>query len=109
MRTTRLAALMVLALGTSSVVAQTGDGQAGKAVWESPNTGCRNCHGAKGEGGLGPDLAGRKLTPAQFTRAVRKPWGIMPAFVESQMSDRDLADLLAYFESLPPVAQPGAW
>jgi mono/diheme cytochrome c family protein len=106
---TLLAALIVLPLVQGNAAAQTGDAQAGKTLWESPNTGCRNCHGSRGEGGLGPDLAGRKLTLAQFTRAVRKPWGIMPAFVESQMSDRDLADALAYFESLPPVAQPGPW
>ena len=106
---TFLAALIVLPLAQGSAAAQTGDAQAGKAVWESPNTGCRNCHGGRGEGALGPDLAGRKLTIAQFTRAVRKPWGIMPAFVDTQMSDRDLADVLAYFDSLPTVAQPGPW
>jgi mono/diheme cytochrome c family protein len=106
---TSLVAFALLLFVHGSVAAQTGDAQAGKTLWEGPVTGCRNCHGAKGEGGVGPDLAGRKLTLAQFTRAVRKPWGVMPAFVESQMSDKDLADFLAYFESLPPVAQPGAW
>jgi mono/diheme cytochrome c family protein len=101
--------VIVLWLAPAGVGAQTGDARAGKALWESQDTGCRNCHGRVGEGGLGPDLAGRKLTLAQFTRAVRQPWGIMPAFVESQMSDRELADFLAYFESLPPVVQPGPW
>src|SRR5215468_7332660 len=100
-----LATMIVLLLAYGSASAQTGDAQAGKALWEGPNTGCRNCHGTKGEGGVGPDLAGRKLTLAQFTRAVRKPWGVMPAFVESQMSDKDLADVLAYFDTLPSVAQ----
>jgi mono/diheme cytochrome c family protein len=104
-----LATTIVLLFAHGSVSAQTGDAQAGKTLWEGPNTGCRNCHGTKGEGGVGPDLAGRKLTIAQFTRAVRKPWGAMPAFVESQMSDKDLADVLAYFDTQPPVAQPGAW
>jgi mono/diheme cytochrome c family protein len=106
---TLLALLIAVPLGHGIVSAQTGDAQAGKAVWESPNTGCRNCHGGRGEGGLGPDLAGRKLTIAQFSRSVRKPWGIMPAFVDTQMSDKDLADVLAYFDSLPAVAQPGPW
>jgi hypothetical protein len=46
---------------------------------------------------------------AQFRQAVRKPWGIMPAYVESQMSDRDLADLVAYFDTLPAVERPGPW
>jgi hypothetical protein len=33
----------------------------------------------------------------------------MPAFVESQVSDQDAADLAAYFASLPKVAEPGKW
>ena len=63
-----LATTIVLLFAHGSVSAQTGDAQAGKTLWEGPNTGCRNCHGTKGEGGVGPDLAGRKLTIAQFTR-----------------------------------------
>jgi mono/diheme cytochrome c family protein len=62
-----------------------------------------------GEGAFGPDLAGRGLNPAQFARAVRQPWGIMPAFVESQLNGQDAADLAAYFASLPKVAEPGKW
>jgi len=70
---------------------------------------CRDCHGDKAEGAFGPDLAGRHLTRAQFIHAVRKPWGIMPAFAESQISDRELDDLAAYFASLPSVDEPGPW
>jgi hypothetical protein len=62
-----------------------------------------------GEGGFGPDLAGRNLTRAQFIHAVRKPWGIMPAFATAHISDRELIDLVAYFDSLPSVDQPGPW
>ena len=75
--------------------------QAGKALWEGTQIQCRNCHGTKGEGAFGPDLAGRAITPAQFRQAVRKPWGIMPTFIESQVSDADLGNLSAYFASLP--------
>ena len=64
---------------------------------------------SKGEGGFGPDLAGRKLTVAQFTQAVRKPWGIMPAYIGSQISDNELALLARYFEEMPAVAQPAKW
>jgi mono/diheme cytochrome c family protein len=101
--------LALLPLTQGVAFAQTADGEAGRTLWESSSTMCRNCHGAKGEGGLGPDLAGRRLTVPQFTRAVRKPWGIMPAFIESQMSDKELTDLVAYFDSLPPNAEPGPW
>jgi hypothetical protein len=33
----------------------------------------------------------------------------MPAFVESQLSDQDAADLAAYFASMPKVSEPGKW
>ena len=96
----------------ASAQTPTGDAAAGKAYWErdAPNaTACRNCHGQQGQGAFGPDLAGRGLSAAQVVRAVRHPWGIMPAFVESQMSDQQGADLAAYFASLPKVAEPGKW
>src|SRR5919108_6636946 len=89
-------ALLLLPLAHGTALAQ-GNAQAGKALWDGPATQCRNCHGANGEGAFGPDLAGRGLTVAQFIRAVRQPWGIMPAFVESQVSDSEMADLVAYF------------
>jgi mono/diheme cytochrome c family protein len=106
---TLLFALLLLPLALGTAHAQTGNAQAGKALWEGPATQCRNCHGTNGEGAFGPDLAGRGLSVAQFTRAVRQPWGIMPAFVESQISDAEMADFVAYFNSLKPVAKPGPW
>jgi cytochrome c len=106
-------ALLALPLAQSGAWAQNaGSPAAGKAYWEreAPRaTACRNCHGGAGEGGFGPDLAGRGLNVAQFERAVRQPWGIMPAFVEGQLSSQDAADLAAYFASLPKVAEPAKW
>ncbi len=104
--------LLPLAQGGASAQTAAGDPAAGKAYWEreAPNvTACRNCHGLQGQGAFGPDLAGRGLNAAQVLRAVRTPWGIMPAFVESQLSDQQAADLAAYFASLPKVAEPGKW
>src|SRR5499433_130275 len=103
-------ALLIVPFGHGVALAQTaGDAQAGKALWDGPATQCKNCHGNNGEGAFGPDLAGRKLTVAQFTRAVRQPWGIMPAFVATQVSDAELANMAAYFDTLPAVATPGKW
>src|ERR1700694_3348729 len=95
-------AILMLPLAQSAASAQiaAGNAQAGKAYWDrvAPRaTNCRNCHGNNGEGAFGPDLAGRGLNAAQIMVAVRKPWGIMPAFVESQLSDQDAADLTVYF------------
>jgi len=106
-----LIALLMLPLGQVAAWAQ-GNAAAGKAYWDraAPRaTACRNCHGNNGEGAFGPDLAGRGLNAAQVIRAVRQPWGIMPAFVESQLSDTDGADLAAYFASLQKPATPGKW
>jgi cytochrome c553 len=107
-----LFALLALPLAQSAVAQPAGDAAAGKAYWDrvAPRaTDCKNCHGVAGEGGFGPDLAGRGLNTAQIIRAARQPWGIMPAFVDSQVSDKDAADLAAYFASLPKPAVPGPW
>jgi mono/diheme cytochrome c family protein len=107
-------ALLLFPLAQSYSVAQggtPGDPAAGKALWDGNATSCKNCHGAAAEGGFGPDLAGRKLSIARVTRAVRQPWGIMPAFRDTQLgyTDKGLADFVAYFDSLPAPAQPGKW
>ncbi len=106
-------ALLALPLAQGAALAQgAGDPAAGKAYWdrEAPRiTLCKACHGPSGEGGFGPDLAGRGLSAAQVARAVHQPWGIMPAFTESQFSDKDAADVAAYFATLPKVAEPGKW
>jgi mono/diheme cytochrome c family protein len=106
-----LAALVLLILTPALALAQNAapDPAAGKTLWEGNNTQCRNCHGKTGAGAFGPDLAGRGLSTAQFQQAVRKPWGIMPAFVDTQISDADLANLAAYFAGLPKNAAPGDW
>jgi cytochrome c553 len=107
-----LVALLMLPLAQTASAQTAGDAAAGKAYWDrlAPRlTDCKDCHGLNGEGGFGPDLAGRGLNAAQIEVAVRKPWGIMPAFVESQVSDKDAADLAAYFASLPKPAAPGKW
>jgi mono/diheme cytochrome c family protein len=100
--------LAVSLLHTASAGAQ-GNADAGKKLWTGNTLFCRNCHGTEGQGGFGPDLAGRGLSAEQFRHAVRTPWGIMPAYIEKQISDPDMANLAAYFNSLPRVATPGAW
>jgi len=115
----RIASVLVLILGfiflPSAVQAQgsatdpVGRPEAGKAYMESNDGRCMRCHGVKGEGAYGPDLAGRGLSFAQFRRAVRQPWGVMFALTEAQVSDQMLADVFAYFASLPKVATPGPW
>jgi mono/diheme cytochrome c family protein len=102
-------ALLLLPFLQLPTLAQAPDPAAGKSLWEGNNAFCKNCHGKNGEGAFGPDLAGRGLSAAQFQQAVRKPWGVMPAFVEDQVSDAELASMTAYFATLPKSAELGAW
>jgi mono/diheme cytochrome c family protein len=104
-------ALLAFPLLQSGAFAQGSapDLAAGKALWEGNDTFCKNCHGKNGEGAFGPDLAGRGLSAAEFQQAVRKPWGVMPAFTEDQLSDAEIANMAAYFATLPKVAELGPW
>jgi cytochrome c551/cytochrome c550 len=108
MTATLILALMVGALAQAPAAATGSSAENGKAFWDSPRTACRQCHGNAGEGGFGPDLAGRGLSADEFKRAVRKPWGVMPAYTDEQVNDQAVADLTAYFAGLPKVAQTGA-
>jgi mono/diheme cytochrome c family protein len=84
-----LVAFLVLPLAQTASTQTAGDAVAGKAYWdrEAPRlTDCKDCHGLNGEGGFGRDLAVRGSNAAQIERAAYQPWGIMPAFVESQLS-----------------------
>lgn len=101
--TTLLVALL-LASAPQAENTPVGRSDVGKTAWAA--TLCVNCHGANGEGAFGPDLAGRGLSWAQFKRAVRKPWGIMPAYNEGQLPDQTLADFYVYLSGLPKVAEP---
>jgi mono/diheme cytochrome c family protein len=107
----KLFAVLFLSVSPLPALAQGAapDIAAAKSLWEGNQLFCKNCHGKAGEGAFGPDLAGRGLSAAQFQQAVRKPWGIMPAFTTEQLSDSEIAGLTAYFASLPKSAEPGPW
>ena len=101
---TLLVALFMLPLLQGEAAPQ-GDVAAGQKAYAGGAAFCSICHGGKGQGAFGPDLAGRGLTFAQFKRAVTQPWGVMPSF--KHLDDKTIADMHAYMESLPKVAQPG--
>jgi cytochrome c553 len=86
-----------------------GNAEAGKAHWALGNTSCRNCHGGDGEGAFAPALAGRKLTYEKFRAYVRNPIGRMPSYIEKELTDQEIADMAAYFDSLPPAPKPSPW
>ncbi len=84
-----------------------GDPVNGKVVFAVLD--CTTCHGATANGGWAPDLAGGGVTYAQTYRAMRNPIWRMPMFAPSQASDKDIADMVAYWRSLPPTQTLGKW
>jgi mono/diheme cytochrome c family protein len=67
--------------------------------------GCFACHGRAGQGGAynypAPPLAQTRLPLEAFKTIVRAGPNEMPAYAESVLSDRDLADIHAFLRSLP--------
>jgi mono/diheme cytochrome c family protein len=102
-----VAFVLALPLATAGTWAQTapaapvGTAAAGKVHYTFGNTSCSNCHGLNGEGRYGPALAGRKLTYARFRAYVRNPLGRMPAYPATELDDQEIADMVAYFDTLP--------
>lgn len=90
------------------VASPAGNIKAGKVYWEE-TAWCRNCHGTVGEGAFAPTLSGRKLPYERFRRYVRNPIGRMPSYIDSDMTDQDIADVVAYLDSLPVAPTPAAW
>jgi mono/diheme cytochrome c family protein len=87
--------------------APVGNASDGKAFWQAQM--CQYCHGVQAEGAWGPDLAGRGISEAQMVRSLRQPYGLMPAYTETQVSEQTIANLLAYFSTLPRAEQFGPW
>jgi len=60
---------------------------------------CASCHGAKGEGGIGPKLAGNPIlnAPEAVAEIVRNGRGTMPAI---PLSDEEMTALIAYLKQL---------
>jgi mono/diheme cytochrome c family protein len=87
-----------------------GNAETGKAVWALGNTSCRNCHGDNAEGGFGPALAaGVDLNFERVRAYLRNPAGRMPAYPEAELTDQEIADLVAYWASAPPATKAAAW
>ena len=65
--------------------------------------GCYQCHSEQGQGGTqGPRLGPRPIAFQAFLRYVRTPRGEMPPYKAKVMSDKDVADVYAFLQALPP-------
>lgn len=94
-------AVAVLAFGQTAFAS---DPSAGQAVYTKSS--CGACHGAKGEGALGPALsgaafAGKYATPDKLAEVIRKGTSKgMPPYAEDKLSKSDLESLVAFIQSL---------
>ena len=76
-----------------------GDPVHGKQIYAAN---CSACHGASGQGGVGPTLHGeksRKGTGAAIAW-IKNPVAPMPKLYPSVLNEKDVADVAAYVESL---------
>jgi len=94
-------------LGASSLLqaqdAPPGDAGNGKHLYIAD--GCFTCHGRSGQGGAyngpAPILAKTALPFDGFKAQIRNPVNDMPAFPAALLSDKDIADIYAFVQSLP--------
>ena len=83
--------------------APSGDTAEGKRLYLV--TGCFTCHGRSGQGGAmngpAPILAKTAMPFDGFKGQLRQPISDMPAYSEIVMSDRQIADIYAFLQTLP--------
>jgi mono/diheme cytochrome c family protein len=83
--------------------APPGDSAEGKRLYLA--VGCFTCHGRSGQGGAmngpAPILAKMQMPFEGFKGQLRSPVNEMPAYSEKVMTDKQIADIYAFVESLP--------
>jgi mono/diheme cytochrome c family protein len=79
-----------------------GDAANGKRLYLAT---CFACHGRSGQGGAmngpAPILAKTAMPFDGFKAQLRQPINEMPAYSEAVMSDRQIADVYAFLQTLP--------
>jgi mono/diheme cytochrome c family protein len=92
---------IVTAAAAAGTTATAGDPVNGKRVFFAD--GCVYCHGTTGAGGgpAGPRLAPNPLPLEGVTAKVRTPSGRMPVYSPAVLRDAEIADIVAYLQSIP--------
>jgi mono/diheme cytochrome c family protein len=78
----------------------TGDAVRGKKLFVSD--GCYECHGYYGQGSAGPRLAPNPIPVSGFMEELRHPINQMPPYTSKVVSDKDIEDIYAFLQSVPP-------
>ena len=76
---------------------------AGYAVWQQ--AGCGICHGAQGQGNIGPAMAHTDLTAADLVYKTRNATPPMPVFTAADVDDAALLSIYTWLQSMPAVEQ----
>jgi mono/diheme cytochrome c family protein len=86
--------------------APAGDASHGKQIFLQDA--CYTCHGttASGGGPAGPALAHQGLSPEAIMQQLRHPQARMPAYTDKVLPDKDVADIVAYIQSLSQGPAP---
>ena len=87
------------ALGSATAAPPGADPAHGRQIYSAN---CAACHGASGQGGIGPSLIGeknRKDTAAAIAW-IKNPKPPMPKLYPQPLSEKDVDDVAAYVESL---------
>lgn len=103
-----LAFALTLGANVSRAQAQAGESDAsapgvaaGKSVFAA--AGCSACHGAQAQGTtLAPAIAPPPLALPAMIAYVRQPTGKMPPVPEATASDKQLADVFVFLQSIAP-------
>jgi mono/diheme cytochrome c family protein len=109
------AAIVAIAVGIGGFLhaaraqdAPAGDAVEGKRLYLAD--GCFLCHGRAGEGGAMngpvPTLAKTQMPFDGFKGQLRQPANDMPAYTDKVMSDKQVADIYAFVQSLPGRRPP---
>lgn len=98
-------AASAFAQGAAQNTAGAGDAARGKDVYMKDA--CYTCHGTAGEGGaMGPQIAHVGLNADAIKQQLRDPQAQMPAYTAKILSDAELADIVAYIQSLSQGPKP---
>lgn len=89
---------------TPSAANDRGDSISGAAPHSNElysTSSCMGCHGVTAMGGLGPPIAGTKLTLEEFSKIVREGKSMMPATTSAQMSDAEVEEVYRELQAMP--------
>ena len=92
-----MAALMSAALLGAHGRAQGHAGDPGQVAF---NRVCKSCHGPEGRGDAGPRLVPFSRDYEELLGIVREGTGQMPPISTRELSDADVAQIVAYLKSL---------